>query len=72
MGRWDLDKWPEEGDPSTDKDHDHTVSVIDLRSGRTITTVSTLLGADGVAHDRAAGTVYVDDENSGTVSVITF
>jgi len=61
-----------EGDPGTDKNHGHTVSVIDLRSGRTIATLSTLLGPDGVAYDRAAGKVYAADENSGAVSVITF
>lgn len=72
MGRGDLDKWPEEGDPSTDQNDGHTISVIDLRSSRTIATVPTLLGPDRVAYDRATGKVYAADENSGAVLVVTF
>jgi YVTN family beta-propeller protein len=60
----------DEGDPGTDKNSGHAVTILDLRTGRTLATLHTLRGPDGVAFDTATADLYVCDENSGKVSVI--
>jgi DNA-binding beta-propeller fold protein YncE len=49
----------------------HTASVIDLRTGKIVDTLSTLQGPDGIAYDSNTGTVYISNEDPGRVSVIS-
>lgn len=58
-----------EGDPGTDKNSGHTVSVLNLRTGRAIDTLPTLRGPDGVAYDPNTGSIYVSNEDPGPRSL---
>jgi DNA-binding beta-propeller fold protein YncE len=59
-----------EGDPGTDKNSGHTASVIDLKSGRIVDTLSTSQGPDGIAFDPSRGNVYISLEDSGRLAVM--
>jgi DNA-binding beta-propeller fold protein YncE len=59
-----------EGDPGTDKNSGHTISVINLKSGRIVDAIPTHQGPDGVAYDQNTGAAYVSNEDQGLVTVI--
>ncbi|GAC1626353.1 MAG: hypothetical protein NVS4B2_05640 [Chloroflexota bacterium] len=67
-GRWAY--IANEGDPGTDRNSGHSVSIVDLRRAKVIDTRQTLQGPDGVAYDGRGGQLYVCDENSGKVSIL--
>jgi len=54
-----------EGDPGTDRNSGHSVSVISLTTGHIIDSLPTLRGPDGIAYDSTTRRLWVSTEDLG-------